>query len=66
MGADPSGDYNVTSCGNKVKREEDSKAHMLPFDQLYIEKGWLTITGGPLWLESYYYKGPKSNLYVYR
>jgi len=45
-------------------QEEDSKAHMLPFDTTLYRKGWFDNhrAGGPeTWLESYY-KGPNDNL----
>ena len=44
-------------------KEEDSKAHMLPYDTVLYRKGWFDNhrAGGPdTWLESYY-KGPNDN-----
>lgn len=62
---DPSRIMTFTSgWANSENEEEDSKAHMLPFDTAVYRKGWFDNhrAGGPeTWLESYY-KGPKSNL----
>ena len=62
---DPSRIMTFTSgwAGSEDK-EEDSKAHMLPFDTTLYRKGWHDNhrAGGPeTWVESYY-KGPKDNI----
>lgn len=62
---DPSRIMTFTSgwAGSEDK-EEDSKAHMLPFDTTLYRKGWFDNhrAGGPeTYIESYY-KGPKDNL----
>lgn len=61
---DPSRIMTFTSgWANSENMEEDSKAHMLPFDTTLYRKGWFDNhrAGGPeTWLESYY-KGPKNN-----
>ena len=62
---DPSRIMTFTSgwAGSEDK-EEDSKAHMLPFDTTLYRKGWHDNhrAGGPeTWVENYY-KGPKDNI----
>ena len=62
---DPSRIMSFTSgwAGSEDK-EEDSKAHMLPFDTTLYRKGWYDNhrAGGPeTWVENYY-KGPKDNI----
>ena len=62
---DPSRIMSFTSgwAGSEDK-EEDSKAHMLPFDTTMYRKGWYDNhrAGGPeTWVENYY-KGPKDNI----
>lgn len=62
---DPSRTMSFTSgwAGSEDK-EEDSKAHMLPFDTTLYRKGWYDNhrAGGPeTWVENYY-KGPKDNI----
>ena len=47
----------TSGWANSENEEEDSKAHMLPFDTAVYRKVGLTIIvpGGPeTWLESYY------------
>lgn len=54
----------TSGWASREDREEDSKAHMLPFDTVLYKKGWFDNhrAGGPdTWLESYY-KGPEHNL----
>lgn len=61
---DPSRIMTFTSgWANKEHSEEDSKAHMLPFDTTLYRKGWFDNhrAGGPeTWLEEYY-KNPRDN-----
>lgn len=62
---DPSRIMSFTSgwAGSEDK-EEDFKAHMLPFDTTLYRKGWYDNhrAGGPeTWVENYY-KGPKDNI----
>jgi len=61
---DPSRIMTFTSgWAGKENDEEDSKAHMLPFDTTLYRKGWFDNhrAGGPeTWLETYY-KSPKDN-----
>ena len=62
---DPSRIMTFTSGWASSKdKEEDSKAHMLPFDTVLYRKGWYDNhrAGGPAtWMEEYY-KGPNDNL----
>ena len=62
---DPSRIMTFTSgWASRKDREEDSKAHMLPFDTTLYMKGWFDNhrAGGPAtWMEEYY-KGPENNL----
>jgi len=62
---DPSRIMTFTSgWANKEDTEEDSKAHMLPFDTTIYRKGWFDNhrAGGPeTWVESYY-QGPDDNI----
>ncbi|WP_239063538.1 PA14 domain-containing protein [Bacteroides sp. 51] len=61
---DPSRIMTFTSgWAGSEHAEEDSKAHMLPFDTTLYRKGWFDNhrAGGPeTWLEEYY-KGPEDN-----
>lgn len=62
---DPSRIMSFTSgWAGSEDEEEDSKAHMLPFDTTLYRKGWYDNhrAGGPeTWVENYY-KGPKDNI----
>ncbi len=61
---DPSRIMTFTSgWAQQEHTEEDSKAHMRPFDETLYRKGWFDNhrAGGPeTWLETYY-KSPKDN-----
>ena len=62
---DPSRIMTFTSgWASRNDLEEDSKAHMLPFDTTLYRKGWFDNhrAGGPAtWMEEYY-RGPQENL----
>lgn len=62
---DPSRIMTFTSgWAGKEWAEEDSKAHMMPFDSTLYMRGWYDNhrAGGPATWEEGYYKGPKDNL----
>lgn len=62
---DPSRVMTFTSgWASKESAEEDSKAHMRPFDSILYRKGWFDNhrAGGPATWEEEYYRGPKDNL----
>ena len=65
---DPSRIMSFTSgwAGSEDK-EEDSKAHMLPFDTTLYRKGWYDNhrAGGPeTWVENYYTSNPQLRAYM--
>lgn len=62
---DPSRVMTFTSgWASREDTEEDSKAHMLPFDTLLHRRGWFDNhrAGGPATWEERYYRSPKENL----
>ena len=62
---DPSRIMTFTSgWASKELAEEDSKAHMMPFDTLLYRKGWFDNhrAGGPATWEEKYYQSPTENL----
>lgn len=62
---DPSRVMTFTSGWASTKdKEEDSKAHMLPFDTTLHRKGWWDNhrAGGPATWEEAYYKSPTDNI----
>lgn len=62
---DPSRIMTFTSgWAGSEDREEDSKAHMLPFDTTLYRKGWFDNhrAGGPATYVESYYKGPENNI----
>lgn len=64
---DPSRILTFTSgWATSEQAEEDSKAHMMPFDTTLYRRGWFDNhrAGGPATYEEAYYKGPKDN-YMY-
>ena len=64
---DPSRVMTFTSgWASRKDTEEDSKAHMLPFDTTLYRKGWFDNhrAGGPATYMEEYYKGPAQN-YMY-
>lgn len=62
---DPSRVMTFTSgWASKEDAEEDSKAHMLPFDTVLHRRGWFDNhrAGGPATWEQDYYRSPEQNL----
>ena len=62
---DPSRIMSFTSgWASSEQNEEDSKAHMLPFDTTLYRKGWFDNhrAGGPATWQENYYKGADDNL----
>lgn len=62
---DPSRVMTFTSgWASRENADEDSKAHMLPFDTVLHRRGWFDNhrAGGPATWEEGYYRSPKDNL----
>lgn len=62
---DPSRTMTFTSgWAAKENSDEDSKAHMRPFDDTLYRRGWFDAhrAGGPATWEQRFYKSPKDNL----